>query len=155
MPEVPEHWEDQAPNESEPQTFIRNSPTVLWWILGALAIFTVIGLTAAWITQRESDEPNSTENVAGARDETHEVTFTGDRFEPADVDVPRNQRLVLINNSNADCLLMVEGSEGMGRPVGEVGSAPRGGEVTWVAEEPGQYAVRCEGAEGLLRVTVP
>src|SRR5688572_18352291 len=73
MSRRPEHWEDEAPNEPEPQSFLREHPPVVWWIMAGLGVLVVIGLTAAWLTQRESDEPNTTEDpaVAGAREESH------------------------------------------------------------------------------------
>lgn len=156
MSRRPEHFEHQGPNEPEPETFLRKSPPVFWWVMGALTVLTVIGLAAAWTTQRAIDEPESdSPEVAGAQEQSHEVSFTGDGFDPGNIDVPRNQELVVVNDSDSDCQLSIEGNQGHAVGEGEVGSAPPGGEVTWVAEEPGQYAVRCEGSEQLLRVTVP
>jgi hypothetical protein len=157
MTRRPEHFEDQGPNEPEPRRFLRETPQLFWWVAAGLGVLTVIGMVAVWVTQRESDEPNSTaqEDVAAARDEPREVRLTDSGFEPGDADVPRNQELLVLNESGSECRLTVEGNEGMAVPQGEVGTASPGGEVSWIPEEPGQYAVRCDGAEHLLRVTVP
>ena len=157
MPRQPEHWKDQAPNEPEPRSFFREHPPVVWWIMGALGVFVVIGLTAAWLTQRESDEPNTTEDpeVAGAREESHETRLTADGFDPASLDVPRNETLVVVNESEESCRLTVTAGEEGVQPDQDPVESPPGGEATWTAEEPGQYIVGCEGSEQSLRVTVP
>jgi hypothetical protein len=157
MSRRPEHWEDEAPNEPEPQSFLRQHPPAVWWIMAGLGVLVVIGLTAAWLTQRESDEPNTTEDpaVAGAREESHETRLTDGGFDPASLDIPRNQTLVVVNESGEACRLTVTAGE-EGVPPGEDSEeAPPGGQATWTAEEPGQYIVGCEGSEHSVRVTVP
>ncbi|MEX0781634.1 MAG: hypothetical protein WED87_05250 [Dehalococcoidia bacterium] len=48
-PKQPEHWKDTAPNEPEPETFLRETPAAHWWILVALAVMTVLVLGGAWL----------------------------------------------------------------------------------------------------------
>ena len=51
MTQRPEHFEDTAPNEPEPQTFVRETPTPVWWIIAALAVLTLIaiGSIVVWL----------------------------------------------------------------------------------------------------------
>lgn len=48
-PKQPEHWKDTAPNEPEPKTFLRETPTAHWWILLALAVMSIVVLGGAFL----------------------------------------------------------------------------------------------------------
>jgi hypothetical protein len=157
MSRRPEHWKDEAPNEPEPKTFLKEVPFSHWWVIAGLVLFTIIGLGAAWYTQREADEPSSTDqqNVAGERADRFEARLTDNGFEPGDIDVPRNQALVIQNETRQACAVEANGNEGHGVPPGEIEPAPAGGQTSWTPTDPGQYLISCGEGTDILRVTVP